>query len=70
MGGLKLTIHDLLDANSGMITAFWGILCALMQHDLKCLLAYSSIENVGLILIGNKLGPPESINQLTRYCSN
>jgi len=31
--------------------------------DLKCLLAYSSIENVGLILIGIKLGPPESINQ-------
>ena len=33
----------------GLISAFWGILSALMQHDLKSLLAYSSIENIGLI---------------------
>jgi hydrogenase-4 component B len=36
----------------GIISAFWGILHALLQDDLKCLLAYSSIENVGLILLG------------------
>jgi len=34
----------------GMISAFWGILFALQQNDLKSLLAYSSIENVGLVL--------------------
>lgn len=39
----------------GMITAFFGILSALMQKDLKCLLAYSSIENIGLILIALSL---------------
>jgi len=35
----------------GLISAFWGILFALVQHDLKRLLAYSSVENVGLILM-------------------
>jgi len=39
----------------GVISAFWGILYALMQNDLKCLLAYSSIENMGIILIGISL---------------
>ena len=34
----------------GIISAFWGILFALQQDDLKSLLAYSSIENVGLVL--------------------
>jgi hydrogenase-4 component B len=36
----------------GVVSAFWGVLWALMQHDLKTLLAYHSIENVGLILVG------------------
>jgi hydrogenase-4 component B len=36
----------------GAISAFWGILFALLQHDLKRLLAYSSIENIGIILMG------------------
>ena len=36
----------------GITSAFWGILHALLQDDLKCLLAYSSIENVGLIVMG------------------
>ena len=36
----------------GLISVFWGVLLALLQQDLKVLLAYSSIENVGLILIG------------------
>lgn len=35
----------------GTISAFWGVLFALVQNDLKRLLAYSSIENVGLILM-------------------
>jgi formate hydrogenlyase subunit 3/multisubunit Na+/H+ antiporter MnhD subunit len=36
----------------GGITAVMGILYALMQHDLKRLLAYSSVENIGIIFIG------------------
>ncbi len=34
------------------ITALMGILYALMQHDLKRLLAYSTVENIGIIFIG------------------
>jgi hydrogenase-4 component B len=34
------------------ITAVMGILSALMQSDLKRLLAYSTVENVGIIFIG------------------
>jgi hydrogenase-4 component B len=36
----------------GAITAFWGVLFALLQRDLKRLLAYSSVENIGLLLMG------------------
>jgi formate hydrogenlyase subunit 3/multisubunit Na+/H+ antiporter MnhD subunit len=36
----------------GTVTALAGILYALMQNDLKRLLAYSSIENIGIILMG------------------
>lgn len=36
----------------GGITAVVGILYALMQSDLKRLLAYSTVENVGIIVIG------------------
>lgn len=36
---------------AGAISAIWGILFGLLQHDLKRLLAYSSVENMGLILL-------------------
>ena len=36
----------------GAVSACLGLLYALMQHDLKRLLAYSSIENIGIILLG------------------
>ncbi len=36
----------------GGVTAVLGILYALMQHDLKRLLAYSTVENIGVIYIG------------------
>ena len=36
----------------GAISAALGVLYALMQHDLKRLLAYHSIENIGIILLG------------------
>ncbi|MBG0808215.1 hydrogenase 4 subunit B [Methylosinus sp. H3A] len=35
----------------GAITAIFGILCATIQSDLKKLLAYSTIENIGVIFI-------------------
>lgn len=36
----------------GTISALLGVLYALMEHDLKRLLAYHSVENIGIILIG------------------
>jgi hydrogenase-4 component B len=43
-GGLILAV--------GAASALLGVLYALMEQDLKRLLAYSSIENVGIILLG------------------
>ena len=60
-GFVRITF-DLLDAPSswasmlvlalGGITAALGVLYALMQHDLKRLLAYHTVENIGIIFIG------------------
>ncbi len=36
----------------GVASAVLGVLYALMEHDLKRLLAFHSIENIGIILIG------------------
>ncbi len=36
----------------GGVTAFLGVLYALMQHDLKRLLAYHTVENIGIIFVG------------------
>jgi hydrogenase-4 component B len=36
----------------GGITAVLGVLYALMEHDLKRLLAYHTVENIGIIFIG------------------
>jgi hydrogenase-4 component B len=36
----------------GLLSAVLGILRALMERDLKRVLAYSSIENVGIVLVG------------------
>ncbi|MDO8671567.1 MAG: hydrogenase 4 subunit B [Dehalococcoidia bacterium] len=43
-GGLILAL--------GVVSSVLGVLHALMQHDLKRLLAYHSVENIGIILIG------------------
>ncbi len=40
----------------GMASGFLGVLFALAQHDLKRLLAYHSIENIGIISMGIGLG--------------
>src|SRR5712691_10716529 len=37
---------------AGSASALLGVLYALMENDLKRLLAYSSVENIGIILIG------------------
>jgi hydrogenase-4 component B len=36
----------------GMVSAVLGIVLAIAQHDLKRMLAYCSVENIGIILIG------------------
>ena len=36
----------------GGVTAVMGVLHALMEHDLKRLLAYHTVENIGIIFIG------------------
>ncbi len=36
----------------GGVTSVMGVLYALMQHDLKRLLAYHTVENIGIIFIG------------------
>ncbi|MDP3939910.1 MAG: proton-conducting transporter membrane subunit, partial [Deltaproteobacteria bacterium] len=41
---------------AGGLSALGGVLLALAQHDLKRLLAYHSVENVGIIALGIGLG--------------
>ena len=40
----------------GVVSAVLGVLWALAQHDLKRLLAYHSVENIGIILMGAGVG--------------
>jgi len=40
----------------GVASALLGVLSALAQHELKRLLAYHSIENIGIILMGTGVG--------------
>ena len=64
-GMLRLTLYLLGDGPAwwgaivmiaGAISALIGILYALMENDLKRLLAYSSVENIGIIFIGAGAG--------------
>ena len=41
---------------TGMITGILGVVYALAKQDIKQLLAYSSVENIGIILIGMGIG--------------
>jgi hydrogenase-4 component B len=60
--GFVRIVFDLIDAPAawssmivlalGGVTALLGVLYALMQHDLKRLLAYHTVENIGIIFIG------------------
>jgi hydrogenase-4 component B len=40
----------------GMVTGVLGVVYAMGQHDLKKLLAYHSVENIGIIVIGLGVG--------------
>jgi len=40
----------------GLISGLFGVLWALAQHDVKRLLAYHSVENIGIILMGIGVG--------------
>lgn len=40
----------------GMISGLLGVVYAIGKHDLKRLLAYSSVENIGIILLGLGIG--------------
>ena len=54
----------LLIAGFGGASALLGVLYALMQHDLKRLLAYHTVENIGIIFIGLGLALAFSANQM------
>jgi len=47
------------------ITTVMGVLYALMQHDLKRLLAYHTVENIGIIFIGLGLALAFKTNGMT-----
>lgn len=56
----------LLIITIGALSALFGVLYALMQHDYKALLAYHSVENIGIILLGIGTGVYGiAINSLT-----
>jgi hydrogenase-4 component B len=46
----------LIPLAAGLLTALYGVVFAAVQTDMKRLLAYSSIENVGLLFTGLGLG--------------
>jgi formate hydrogenlyase subunit 3/multisubunit Na+/H+ antiporter MnhD subunit len=53
----------------GGLTAVIGVLYALMQHDLKRLLAYHTVENIGIIFIGLGLALGFEANGLTAFAA-
>ena len=50
--GTQLWWWGVLALALGLITAVFGVMFAAVQGDMKRLLAYSSIENIGLLLVG------------------
>jgi formate hydrogenlyase subunit 3/multisubunit Na+/H+ antiporter MnhD subunit len=48
----------------GGVTAAMGVLHALMEHDLKRLLAYHTVENIGIIFIGLGLALAFEANEM------
>ncbi|OUN76925.1 NADH-quinone oxidoreductase subunit E [Alistipes sp. An54] len=54
----------------GIVTGLWGVILAAMQNDVKRLLAYSSIENIGIILLAAGIAAlgKASGNQMVALC--
>ncbi len=50
--GTQIWWWGVLALGLGLITAVFGVMFAAVQGDMKRLLAYSSIENIGLLLVG------------------
>ncbi|MFH0791508.1 MAG: proton-conducting transporter membrane subunit [Candidatus Omnitrophota bacterium] len=50
--GISSPWWGILIITLGILSCLVGIIYALMDHDLKRLLAYSSVENIGIILLG------------------
>ena len=50
--GTQLWWWGVLALALGLFTALFGVMFAAVQGDMKRLLAYSSIENIGLLLVG------------------
>lgn len=55
---------------AGIVTGVWGVILAAAQNDVKRLLAYSSIENIGIVLIGIGIAAlgKSSGNQMVAIC--
>jgi formate hydrogenlyase subunit 3/multisubunit Na+/H+ antiporter MnhD subunit len=49
---IQLVWWGVLTTTLGLMTALFGVMFAAVQTDMKRLLAYSSIENIGIILAG------------------
>ncbi|GAB6096541.1 proton-conducting transporter membrane subunit [Desulfatiferula olefinivorans] len=54
--GLSTPLLGEIVVAAGMVSGILGVVYALGQHDIKRLLAYHSVENIGIILIGIGLG--------------
>ncbi len=56
MLGFHSAIFGYIALTAGVISGILGVVYALGQHDIKRLLAYHSVENIGIILIGMGIG--------------
>ena len=54
--GARVLWWGLLVLAFGAVSTLLGVAYALMQHDLKRLLAYHTVENIGIILMGIGIG--------------
>lgn len=48
----ELRVAGIIILVVGIVTGLWGVILAAVQNDVKRILAYSSIENIGVIFIG------------------
>ncbi len=57
----EVPVWNLLLISSGLLTALLGAVSALRRHDLKELLAYSTISQLGLLVAMIGVGTPEAL---------